>query len=123
MFPLIFLQLCGPAAVLSRTFLHDLTAARRFKNFFVIHIRIFTIKIEKFQLRGNNLVTAGKFQLLHDRVPAQLRGNIGLHPYKTRGEMFVLYAYLSTHGTKLLVLLLKATVFTAKIFIETEKSY
>jgi hypothetical protein len=32
--------------------------------------------IEKFQLRGNNLVRAGAFQLLCGRVPAQLRGNI-----------------------------------------------
>jgi hypothetical protein len=41
-------------------------------------IRIFTIKIEKFKLRGNNSVCAGEFQLLRGRSPAQLRGNIGL---------------------------------------------
>jgi hypothetical protein len=52
------LQLRGPAAALSRKCLHDLTTARHFKRFFfVIRImRIFTMKIEKFQLRGSNPV-------------------------------------------------------------------
>jgi hypothetical protein len=36
------------------------------------------MKIEKFQLRGNNSVCAGAFQLLRGRATAQLRGNIGL---------------------------------------------
>jgi hypothetical protein len=31
------------------------------------------MKIEKFQLRGNNSVCAGVFQLLRGRAPAQLR--------------------------------------------------
>jgi hypothetical protein len=31
---------------------------------------------EKFQLRGNNSVCAGAFQLLRGCTPAQLRGNI-----------------------------------------------
>jgi hypothetical protein len=35
------------------------------------------MKTEKFQLRGNNSVCAGAFQLLRGRAPAQLRGNIG----------------------------------------------
>jgi hypothetical protein len=35
------------------------------------------MKIEKFQLRGNNSVCAGAFQLLRGRAPSQLRGNIG----------------------------------------------
>jgi hypothetical protein len=73
-----FLQLRGPAAALSRKFLHDLTAARRSKSFFFVIcvIRIFTMKIEKFQLRGNSSVCAGEFQLLRGRAHAQLRGNI-----------------------------------------------
>jgi hypothetical protein len=36
------------------------------------------MKIEKFQLRGNNSVCAGALQLLGGREPAQLRGNIVL---------------------------------------------
>jgi hypothetical protein len=39
-------------------------------------IRILTMKIEKFQLRGNNSVCAGAFDLLRGRAPAQLGGNI-----------------------------------------------
>jgi hypothetical protein len=81
-FPLIFLQLRGPAAAaaLSRKFLHDLTTARHIKRFFLICIiRIFTMKIEKFQLRGNSSVLAGAFQLLLCRASAQLRGNIDPH--------------------------------------------
>jgi hypothetical protein len=35
------------------------------------------MKIENFQLRGNNSLCAGAFQLLHGRAPAQLRGNTG----------------------------------------------
>jgi hypothetical protein len=38
------------------------------------------MKIEKFQLRGNNLVRAGAFQLLRGRAPTQLRVNIVPHP-------------------------------------------
>jgi hypothetical protein len=34
------------------------------------------MKIEKIQLRGNNSVCAGAFQLLRGRATAQLRGNI-----------------------------------------------
>jgi hypothetical protein len=34
------------------------------------------MKIENFQLRGNNSVCAGAFQLLRDRAPAQLEGNV-----------------------------------------------
>jgi hypothetical protein len=34
------------------------------------------MKIEKFQLQGNNSVCAGAFQLLRCRAPAQLGGNI-----------------------------------------------
>ena len=37
------------------------------------------MKTEKFQLRGNNSVCAGAFQLLRGRAPAQLRGNIVLN--------------------------------------------
>jgi hypothetical protein len=33
------------------------------------------MKIEKFQLRGNNSVCTGAFRLLRGRAPAQLRGN------------------------------------------------
>jgi hypothetical protein len=76
-FPLIFLHLWGPATALNRKFVHDLTTARHFKNFFVIcTIWIFAMNIEKFQLRGNNSVCPGAFQLLWGRAPAQLRGNI-----------------------------------------------
>jgi hypothetical protein len=35
------------------------------------------MKIEKFQLRGNNSVCAGVFHLQRGRASAQLRGNIG----------------------------------------------
>jgi hypothetical protein len=64
-------SLRGPATVLSRKFLHDLTTARHFRSFFVMCIiRKFTTKIEKFQLRGNNSVCAGAFELLHGRAPA-----------------------------------------------------
>jgi hypothetical protein len=34
------------------------------------------MKTEKFQLRGNNSVCAGAFQLLRGRATAQFRGNI-----------------------------------------------
>jgi hypothetical protein len=34
------------------------------------------MKIEKFQLCGNNSVCAGEFQLLRGRASAQLRGNV-----------------------------------------------
>jgi ABC-type uncharacterized transport system permease subunit len=34
------------------------------------------MRIEKFQLRGNNSVCAEVFQLLRGRAPAQLRGNV-----------------------------------------------
>jgi hypothetical protein len=34
------------------------------------------MKTEKFQLRGNNTVCAGEFQILRSRAPAQFRGNI-----------------------------------------------
>jgi hypothetical protein len=40
------------------------------------------MKIEKFQLRGNNSVCAGEFQSLRDRAPAQLKGNIALNKRK-----------------------------------------
>jgi hypothetical protein len=72
------LQLRGPATAVSRKYLHDLTTARNFKKFFVIRIiRIFTMKTEKYQLRGNNSVCVEAFQLLRGRASAQLRGNIG----------------------------------------------
>jgi hypothetical protein len=76
--PLSFLQLCGPAIALSRKFLHDPTTAHHFKSFFFVIciLRIFTMKIEKFQLRDNNSVCAGIFELLRGRAPAQRRGNI-----------------------------------------------
>jgi hypothetical protein len=35
------------------------------------------MKIVQFQLRGNNSLCAGAFQLVRGRAPAQLRGNIG----------------------------------------------
>jgi hypothetical protein len=73
-----FLQLRGTTTALSRKFLHDLTTARHFKFFLISVIRIFTTKIEKFQLRGNNSVCSGAFQFLRDRVRAQLRGNVGV---------------------------------------------
>jgi hypothetical protein len=38
------------------------------------------MKIETFQLRGNNSVCAGAFQLLRGRAPAQLRRNTALPP-------------------------------------------
>jgi hypothetical protein len=87
-FPLIFPQLRGPATALSRNFLHDLTTARHFNSFFVICIiRIFTTKIEKFQLRVNNSVCVGAFQLLRCRAPAQLRGNSGYIPLPLLASM------------------------------------
>jgi hypothetical protein len=46
-------------------------------------IIILTIKIEKYQLRDNNSVCTGSFQLLRDHATAQLRGNIALqHPVR-----------------------------------------
>jgi hypothetical protein len=36
------------------------------------------MKIEKFQLRDNNSVCAGAFQLLRGHAPAQLRGDTDL---------------------------------------------
>jgi hypothetical protein len=38
------------------------------------------MKIEKFQLRGNNSLCAEAFQLLRGRAPAQLRGNVAQDP-------------------------------------------
>jgi hypothetical protein len=35
------------------------------------------MKTASFQLRSNNSVCAGEFQLLLDRAPAQFRGNTG----------------------------------------------
>jgi hypothetical protein len=58
--------------------LQDLTSARTLKVFVICIIRIFTIKIDKSQLRGNNSVCAGALQLMRGRAPAQLRRNIGL---------------------------------------------
>jgi hypothetical protein len=34
------------------------------------------MKVETYQLHGNNSMCAGTFQLLRGRAPAQLRGNI-----------------------------------------------
>jgi hypothetical protein len=80
MFPLMFFhfQLRGLAIALSRKFSHDLTTAWHLQSiFFVICIiRLFTMKTEKFQLRSNNSVCAGAFQLLRGRAPSQLRGNV-----------------------------------------------
>jgi hypothetical protein len=36
------------------------------------------MKIKKFQLRGNNSICAGAFQLLRGRAPVQLRRNVVL---------------------------------------------
>jgi hypothetical protein len=74
------LQLRGPAAALSRKFLHDLTTARHYKKFFFCNMHNKNIYNEnwKFQLRGNISGCAGAFQLLRGRAPAQLRGNIVL---------------------------------------------
>jgi hypothetical protein len=90
----MFLHLCGPATVLSRKFLLDLTTVRHFKIFLICIIRIFTTKIENFRLRSNNLVCAGAFQLLRSRAPAQLRGSIAC------GHLLVLVAIskYSMHG-------------------------
>jgi hypothetical protein len=67
----------SPATAVSRKSVHDMTTARHFlEAFFVIYIRIFTMKIAKFQLCGNNSACAGAFQLWRGRAPAQLRGNI-----------------------------------------------
>jgi hypothetical protein len=38
------------------------------------------MKIEKFQLCGNNSLGAGAFQLLRGRAPAQIRGKIVVGP-------------------------------------------
>jgi hypothetical protein len=46
---------------------------------------MFTMKIEKFQLRGKNSVCAGAFQLLRSRAPAQLRRN---HARDSRKKQF-----------------------------------
>jgi hypothetical protein len=40
-------------------------------------MRIFKMKMEKFDVRGNSSVRVGAFQLLRGRATAQLRGNIG----------------------------------------------
>jgi hypothetical protein len=72
-----FLHLRGLATSPNIKFLHGLTTARHFRSLFVIRIiRKFTMKIEKFQLHGNNSACAGEFQLLRSYPPARLRGNI-----------------------------------------------
>jgi hypothetical protein len=53
----------------------------RANNFFLICV------IRKFQLRGNNSVCAGAFQLLRGRAPAQLRGNIAENPQILRATV------------------------------------
>jgi hypothetical protein len=51
------------------------------KVFFVIFIiRIFTMKMEKFQLLGKNSLCTGAFQLHRRRATAQIRGNIAVLP-------------------------------------------
>jgi hypothetical protein len=76
MFPLFFLQLRRCAIALCRKFLHDLTTARHFKFFRNVHNKNIYNKMGKFQLRGNNPVSARPFHLMGGRAPAQLRGNI-----------------------------------------------
>jgi hypothetical protein len=48
------------------------------------------MKIEKFQLRGNNSVYAGAFQLMSGRALAQLRGKLQesrlLHDFRSTGR-------------------------------------
>jgi hypothetical protein len=61
----LFLQLRGP---------DDWAALYKF--LVICIMRKFTIKIEKFELRGNNSVWAGAFQLLRGRAPAQFRGSV-----------------------------------------------
>jgi hypothetical protein len=69
----LFLQLRGPATFLNRKFLYDLTTAQHAKIFFCNMHNLFTMKTEKFQVRGSNSVCAEAFQLLRGRAPAQLR--------------------------------------------------
>jgi hypothetical protein len=82
MCPLILsLQLRGPVTALSRKFLHDLTTARHFKSCCNMRNKNIYNENLKFQLRGNNSVCAGAFQLLRGRARPQLRGNIGSLPH------------------------------------------
>jgi hypothetical protein len=69
-----------------------------------MHIKNITMKIEQFQLRGNNSVCAGAFRLLHGRAPAHLRGNIDVFPsayqYRRSPETVTLKAKLNPLKTK-----------------------
>jgi hypothetical protein len=48
------------------------------------------MKMDKLQLRGNNSVCAGAFQLLLGRAPAHLRGNIDHNTVRGLGyDLFV----------------------------------
>jgi hypothetical protein len=78
------------------------------ESFFVMCIIIlFTMKIEKFQLRGNNSVCAGAFQLLGGCAPVQLRGNIT----SVQGSSHVLQVFTPYHcssSPRLLLFLITA---------------
>jgi hypothetical protein len=85
----------------SRKVFHDLMAAQHFKSFFVICIiRIFTMKIEEFQLCSNNSVCTEAFQLLGSHASVQLRGNIDVQYVKLKFKFlvsFVLVKEVSPH--------------------------
>jgi hypothetical protein len=57
------MQLLGSASAPSRKCLHDLTAAWHFERFEICTIRILTMQIETFPLRGKNSIGTGTFQL------------------------------------------------------------
>jgi hypothetical protein len=63
---------CSEQKIFARS--DDCAALQKFL-FVIWIIRIFTMKTEKFQLRGNNSMCAGAYQLLRVCAPAQLRGN------------------------------------------------
>jgi hypothetical protein len=76
---LIFIYRCADLLLLWAEHFYTTWLLRGTSKFFfaLCIIKIFTMKIEKFQLRGNNSVCAWAFQLPHGRAPLQLRGNNG----------------------------------------------
>jgi hypothetical protein len=73
-FPPIFFYSCAVLLLLWAENFYVI--ARHFKFSFVISIRICSVNIEKFQLRGNNLMCAGAFLLLRGRAVGRVWGNI-----------------------------------------------
>jgi hypothetical protein len=54
------------------------------------------MKIEKFQLRGNNSACAGAFQLLRGRAPSRLWGKSGTDQFLTLNDNIMLLGYNDT---------------------------